>query len=74
MVDGLQPNENLTEYLANKKYRNLDRKDEMDLRITERELIGILMRESNFKKTTFCFHGDPIPFSVVKEVLNLPVE
>ena len=74
MVDGLQPNEKLTEYLANKKYRNLDRKDEMDLRITERELIGILMRESNFKKTTFCFHGDPIPFSVVKEVLNLPVE
>ena len=64
----------MTEYLANKKYRNLDRKDETDLRITERELVAILMRESNFKKTTFGFKSDPIPFSVVKEVLNLPVE
>ena len=74
MVDGMKPNEKLTEYLANKKYRNLDNKDELDLRVTERELVAVLMRESNFKKTTFCFHGDPIPFSVVKEVLNLPVE
>ena len=32
------------------------------------------MRESNFKKTTFGFQGNPIPFSVVKEVLNLPAE
>ena len=72
MVDGMKPNEKLTEYLANKKYRNLDNKD--GLRVTEKELVAVLMRESNFKKTTFCFHGDPIPFSVVKEVLNLPVE
>ena len=72
MVDGMQPNEKLTEYLANKKYRNLDNKD--GLRVTEKELVAVLMRESNFKKTTFCFKGDPIPFSVVKEVLNLPVE
>ena len=58
-----------SEYLANKKYRNLDNKD--GLRVTEKELVAVLMRESNFKKTTFCFKGDPIPFSVVKEVLNL---
>ena len=56
----------------NKKYRNLDNKD--GLKITEKELVAVLMRESNFKKTTFCFKGDPIPFSVVKEVLNLSVE
>ena len=66
MVDGLQPSENLNKYLRG------DEPTESGLRITERELAAVMMREDNFKKTTFCFRGDPIPFPVVQEVLDLP--
>ena len=66
MVDGLQPSENLNKYLRG------DEPTESDLRITERELAAVMMSKDNFKKTTFCFRGEPIPFPVVKEVLKLP--
>ena len=67
MVDGLEPSENLNKYLIG------DKPTESDLRVTEQELAAVMLREDNFKKTTFCFRGDPIPFHVVKEVLDLPV-
>lgn len=70
MVDGMQQNKILTEYLAG----NLPHEYETYLRTTERELIAVLMRKHTFHKTTFYFNGEPISFGVVKKVLNLPVE
>lgn len=67
MVDGMQPREEFNEYLRGNK------PTEDGLSITNRELAAIFLSKDNFKKTTFCFRGDPIPFHVVKEVLDLPV-
>lgn len=67
MVDGMHESKNLIKYLVG------ELPDETTVSITERELAVILVRESNFKKTTFYYQGKPIPFSKVKDTLNLPV-
>ena len=66
MVDGMQPREEFNEYLRGNK------PTEDGLSVTNRELAAIFLSKDNFKKTTFCFRGEPIPCGVVKEVLKLP--
>ena len=66
MVDGMQPREEFNEYLRGNK------PTEEGLSVTNIELAAVFGRSDNLKKTTFCFRGEPIPFSVVKEVLKLP--
>ncbi len=66
MVDGMQSREEFNEYLRGNKTT------EKGLSITNIELAAVFARSDNLKKTTFYFRGEPIPFSVVKEVLKLP--